>query len=90
MESNKENKKNTVVVSSNNEEMKEVISCHINKILNETDHNPKDIWESSGIEKTSYYNVLKGIASVDTMLKVVKVLDSRLYEHIKNLIIKSK
>ena len=63
-------------------ELKEVISCHLNKIKNESDFliSISDIAKMAGIKKSNAYNIFNGTASVDSMMKVIKVLDKELYD----------
>ena len=76
-------------------ELKEVISCHIrylvknNDFLLVEDESNEDMLtkkereklsEIIGIPVSSLYNVLNGTAKIDTMMKVIKVLDKRLYD----------
>ena len=70
------------------DELKEVISVHIGHIRNNSEFLITNIELASlaGIKRSTLFNVYNGTASIDSMLKVVKVLDVKLHKHIIKLI----
>lgn len=70
------------------DELKEVIACHLRKIKNESVFlvSIQELSAMAGVKKSNIYNCFNGKASIDSMLKVLHVLDLELFAKFSELV----